>query len=255
MGLETYKNIQVVNGAAGDGGIALTNSLKVLADHEDGDGTDHSGIGSLTGDNSWEGNNTFVGDLYTTGDIEYQNTFWDDIRVPVLSTKLGGTKTPGFAKVLDNGVGSQGVFAYNFDDSTEEEVYFMCQIPHTWKEGTNLQAHVHWMPTVNGGAGEKVSWGLEYSWQSIGSVFGNTTLAYGDTPTTTGTLVADKHYLTEIADIDGSGHTFSSMLICRLFRDAGGVGGTDDYSNDATLLEFDFHYEIDSPGTSEEYVK
>lgn len=50
-------------------------------------------------------------------------------------------------------------------------------------------------------------------------------------------------------------NTVSSMLACRLFRDATGAGGTDDLDNDAGVLEFDFHYEIDTMGSRSEYLK
>ena len=47
----------------------------------------------------------------------------------------------------------------------------------------------------------------------------------------------------------------SAMLIGRVFRDATGAGGTDDYGADAILLEIDFHYEIDGFGSRDEYIK
>ena len=37
--------------------------------------------------------------------IIYTDTYWDDIRVPVFTTKKGGSKYPDFTKVLDNGAG------------------------------------------------------------------------------------------------------------------------------------------------------
>ena len=200
--------------------------------------------------------NYLAGVLAQDGEIELVDTVWEDLRVPVVSTRLGGTKDPDFAKVLDNGSSSQGVFTYLFDDSTEEELYFMCQIPHNYKHGTDLHAHVHWMPVANGSAGETVSWGLEYSLSELGATFGNTTLIYGDTPYPDETLVADRHYLTELGEIDGSSiDSVSAMLLCRVFRDTAGNGGTDDYGDDAALLEIDFHYEIDTLGSSSEYIK
>ena len=45
-----------------------------------------------------------------------------------------------------------------------------------------------------------------------------------------------KHYITDLTEIDGA-------------------GGTDDYVGDAGLMEFDFHIEIDSFGSHEEYTK
>jgi len=183
-------------------------------------------------------------------------THWDDLRVPINAIKLGGVNDPNFTKLLDNGSGSTGVYAYLFDKSAEEEVFFAVQIPHKWKQGTSIHPHVHWIPTVNGGVGTKVSWGLEYGFAEIGNVFGNTSIIYGNTSVPNEDPVANKHYLTELGVISMSGvRSVSSMLFCRLFRDAGGVGGTDDYDADVALAEFDFHYQIDSPGSRNEYTK
>lgn len=175
------------------------------------------------------------GTLSLVGDA----TAWEDLRVPVTSTKLGGSKDPDFAKVLDDGSGSQGVFAYLFSNTTEEEIYFDVQIPHSWKEGGTLYAHVHWSPTTAGAGG--VTWGLEYSWSNIGAVFGNTTLATVDD---TAAEAADTHQMTDAIEIDGTGKTHSSMMICRLYRDV--ADDNDTYAADVALLEFDFHFEVDA---------
>lgn len=178
-------------------------------------------------------------------------TVWEDLRVPVTSTKLSGSKDPDFAKAYDNAGGtSQGVFTYFFDKATEEEVYFSAQLPHTYKEGSDIIAHVHWFPVANGVSGRTVSWGLEYLWTNMGSTSGNTVIVYAnDTIQEDAVLAADKHYLTNFAALSGTGKTISSMLLCRIFRDATGAGLTDDYDNDVGLLEIDFHYEIDTTGS------
>lgn len=195
-----------------------------------------------------------TGDADFYGDVTYHDTFWDDLRVPLSSTKKAGSKEPEFKKALDNGLGSQGVMLEFFDKTTEEELYFECQMPHSWKEGTDIHAHVHFIPIANGSEGDVVSWCLEYSWASIGSVFSNTTIIGGNEHIPAdSSLVQNKHYLTELGEINGSGQTFSSMLICRVFRDAGGTLYTDDYDDEVGLLEIDFHYEIDKVGTDEEY--
>ena len=49
-------------------------------------------------------------------------TRYEDLRVPVTATKAGGSKEPGFIQVKDNGSGSQGVFAYAFDKTAEQEL-------------------------------------------------------------------------------------------------------------------------------------
>jgi hypothetical protein len=197
--------------------------------------------------------------VITTGEdaIRYDNTLWDDLRVPVSATVTGGTKIPGFSQFKDNGAGSTGVFVRWFDKALEEQLFFFAQMPHKYKLGTTIYPHVHWLPSVNGGAGTVVNWGLEYNFALIGGVFGNTTIisANAHTPVED-PLVADKQYITPLSTISGTGLTSVSAMICgRIFRDATGALGTDDYDADAGLLEIDFHYEIDSPGSREVYVK
>ena len=192
--------------------------------------------------------------VYLSGDA----TMWDDLRVPALATRVPTAAGPDFTQFKDNGAASTGVFLYWFDPAVEQQVYFTAQLPHDWAEGTDIECHVHWVSAdTAAGAGSDVSWGLEYTWSSMNAVFGNTTIIYGDEQSNgaTETLTVDKHYITELGVIDATGKTMSSMLVCRLFRDAGGNGGTDDYDDDAGLLEFDFHYQRDSLGSKEEYVK
>jgi len=175
---------------------------------------------------------------------------WEDLRVPLNTVKLGGND-PRFAVAFTNGAGSRGVFAYFFDKASVEEVFFAVQMPHGWKAESDITPHVHWFPKTNGAANATVSWGLEYNWTSIGGTIGNSSIIYTKT-TTSGdtTLAANKHYMSNFAAISGAGVTgVSPMLMCRLFRDATGVGQTDDYDDDAGLLEMDFHYQIDTMGS------
>jgi hypothetical protein len=198
--------------------------------------------------------------LITTGadGISYGDTFWDDIRVPLTASRAGGAKIPGFSVFLTNGAGSQGVYVNWFDAGLEEELFFAVQLPHNYKHGTDLHPHVHWVPKSGGALNAVVNWGLEYTIQQIGSTYGNTTIISSNAhiPAADTTLVASRHYLTGMGTISGSSiNSVSAMLIGRIFRDATGALGTDDYADDAGALEFDLHYEIDYPGSRDEYTK
>jgi hypothetical protein len=185
-------------------------------------------------------------------------TTWEDVRVPSVATKLGGSKDPGFTVFKDNGSSSQGVFVYWFDKASEEELYFMLQIPHTYKLESPIYPHVHWIPQTNGAENAVASWGLEYTWADVGETFGNTNILYANAHyPADASLVAGRHYLTSFAAIAGTGHDFvSSMLVCRIFRNATGAGSsTDDYDDDAGLLEIDFHIEQDTLGSRSEFAK
>lgn len=175
-------------------------------------------------------------------------TVWDDERVPLSVARPGaGIRSPGYQQYKTNGAGSQGVYAFHFDPAQEEEVFFSIQLPHGYKEGSSITPHVHWAPKDN--TTGTVIWGLEYHWQSMDGVFGNTTIIE-----VTETLLVgsqDKHIYTAFAPIVGTGQKISSILNCRLYRKA----ATDTYNADAVCFEFDVHYERNTMGSQEELVK
>jgi hypothetical protein len=167
---------------------------------------------------------------------------WDDLRVPMTSTKLGGSKDPHFALFLANG-GSQGVFAYHFDKASEEELYFSVQLPHGYALHTDIQPHVHWSVITAPAGGTTVRWGLEYTWADINGVYSAPLIIY---TTATDPVTRYKHILSSFSDIDGSSiGVVSSMLLCRIFRDV----ANDNFDEDAALLEIDFHYQSDTIGS------
>lgn len=181
--------------------------------------------------------------------------YWDDLRVSGSTLAGAGIHDPGWAKVGDNGAGSQGVYARAFDNGTEEELGFEVQLPHGYKPGTDICAHVHWQPTAAGTVGQVVCWGLEYRWADIGRPYGNTTIIHSNAHYPAHPILADDtHYLTDLGAITGSGHSLSSCLQCRLFRDAAGALATDSYGADAALIYVDFHYQIEQPGSRAEYT-
>lgn len=193
-------------------------------------------------------NTTFEddGSLVMYGDAKV----WEDLRVPVTSTRTSGSKDPGFSLFKNNGSSSQGVFTYWFDSSSEEELYFSAQMPHSW-DTYDITPHIHWIPKTNGSSGQTVRWGLEYTWANIGVAYSDTTILYTNTTTSSDTtLVAGKHYMSNFSAITPSSNQniLSSMLICRIFRDA--TSSTyDTYTDDAGLLEIDFHFCLNTLGS------
>jgi hypothetical protein len=176
---------------------------------------------------------------------------WEDLRFPVNAVSRLGTTDPDWVQFKDDGAGSVGVYALAFDGSgtRDEEVFFIAQIPHGWREGSTLRPHVHWSPT-DATAGN-VRWVLEYTVASIGGTFGNTSSL---TVNAASDQVAGKHQFDALGDITMAGKTISSILVCRLMREA--TDAADTYNNqDAILFEVDFHYEVDRPGSRQELVK
>jgi hypothetical protein len=224
--------------------IKLLNRFKVVMD---ADRPDAAGTGVLYLDTSdgrlyyddpaaspsaWLSVNTFFNEDFTV---------WDDVRVAAEATKPGSS-----SPTWTNFTGS--VSCWVFADSQSNYVEFSCQLPHKYKEESDIYPHVHWGPST--GVGGDVYWQLEYAWADIGSAFsGSTAITIADASSTT----ANDHQVASFAAIDGSGHGISSMLICKLTRL--GSHANDTLSTGANFYEFDFHIECDSVGSDQEFIK
>lgn len=200
---------------------------------------------------------------------------YDDVRVPATAVQGGGVKDPDFGSVLPAG----NLRTWRFDKNVVEELFFVVQFPHSFKEGSTIYPHIHWMP-VDTDTGSVV-WGLEYSWADVNGTFQAppvvtyttiapvtmlTTLAPTTAAPTTPPVDSDviyttdaadgvawKHQVTSFSPIDGAEFGISSMLVCRIFRAANSPHDT--YDADAALLEFDIHIVKDAAGSLNEFTK
>lgn len=173
---------------------------------------------------------------------------WEDNRIVPGFFQFAGSNDP--TQIGWQPGGSGATFqVYEFDAS--DEVFFTVQMPHNYKEGSDLKAHVHWTPGTNGNEEntKTVAWKLDYSWSNIGAAFG-ASATVDMTDTCSG--VDHQHELSPSATISGSGKTISSMLVCRLYRDTGDTWAG---STGPLLLEFDLHYQINSIGSVQETSK
>lgn len=176
---------------------------------------------------------------------------WDDLMVPgtaALNNPSAGVRQPSLAKWLDDGAGSPGIYLYQFSNTQEQDVFFAVQMPHSKLENSYVSPHVHWAPTT-AVAAKAVQWGMEYSWQNINGVFPASKIVYALGATDN---VANKHMLSEFADITLAGYSLSSFFVGRLFRD---VGVANNYGAAIVLLGFDLHIRKDTNGSQDEYLK
>jgi len=167
---------------------------------------------------------------------------WDDLRVPMTATKKGAANDPDFAAFKN------GTFAMLFDAAALQELFFQCQLPHSYKEGTDIYPHIHWAPSD--ATTGSVTWCLEYTWANIGDPFptASTITMYARSNQKT-----DAHQMNSWPPISGRGKAISSILSCRVYRYAS--DSFDTYAADAALLEVDFHYMVDTIGSQEELTK
>lgn len=185
-------------------------------------------------------------DRYYLSAIEY--VYWDDLRFDPTARNTGA-KAPSFA------LWKSGLYLYDFDNAaagSEKEVFFNVQMPHGWREGTEVYPHVHWLNKTAGGAGELIRWGLEYSVTAIGAAFPATTTIYGTTIEGGGLITTvDSHLITSFAPIAMTGNRISTVIVCRMFRNSSDAADT--YTGTAGLLYIDWHYQTGRPGSRNEY--
>jgi hypothetical protein len=200
-------------------------------------------------------NNNFVVEADGTVRMDADATTWNDLMIFPDATTRTGSNPPLYSKFLDNGSSSQGVFLNMFSASSEQELYFTVQIPHSYKIGTTLYPHVHWTTVSGTPSGSNVVWGLEYTVMQIGGNFPASTIIYAsnvipEIGTPSGTK---QHLINEFAPMSASGIGISTILVCRLFRATG--NSSDTFGNEVGLLGFDIHFQSDTFGSRTEFSK
>lgn len=166
------------------------------------------------------------------------NSRWDDYNVPLIIGKPTAGGKPDY---------DYSNCGYLFPQNDKTEILIVrAQMPHRYKEGTDIFPHVHWRQTAN----KQATFKLDYKWYNNGEVEPAdwTTYTMGTYAYTyvAGTL-AQINY--NANGISGVGKKISSILLCKLYRE------DNVYTGDALTDDFDIHMQIDSTGSSQEYIK
>lgn len=202
-------------------------------------------------------NNNLVVEADGTLRMDSTARVWNDIMVYPDATTREGSKPPVWGTVFKNDSGntSTGVYLWMFSQNQEQELHFSVQIPHDYKEGSELHPHVHWTTISGTPAGNNVVWGLEYTVISVGGNFPATTTLTTNSvhPDIGAPSGVGQHLVSEFSTISGSGLKISSILVCRLFRKAGDPSDT--FPGAVGFLGFDIHYQQDTQGSRQQWVK
>ena len=174
----------------------------------------------------------------------FGRVLWNDINIQSASFALGAV-----APDTINFFGAGGIRGLGFDgNATTERIHSSGEILHGYLEGSDIEFHVHWMPTTaNAG---NVKWQIEYTWINVDGTFSN--------PTTLTTIEAAggtewHHHYTDFVAIDGTGREIGSAIVFSLFRDP--TDGEDTYSDDAAFIQLGIHYQVDVYGSRQELIK
>ena len=182
----------------------------------------------------WEMSNTIK-------EFSLSESVYDDIYLPISITKLGATAPTWTAF---HGNISQYTFAIN------DYVQGSFELPHGYKEGTDLNIHTH-IVTNGAEASKEARYSFEYWIADSGESSTATVIITSDDKALTN---ADGvHEYIDMGDITGTGYKIGA-IVCFLFKRVALVGG-DSPSDDPFVVSVGCHYQIDTMGSSTETVK
>lgn len=164
---------------------------------------------------------------------------WSDIVVALHGAELHPTQSPQW-------IDYKGGRALQFSGTANQTIYFDCQLPHSYAEGTDLEFHVHAVHQVTETG--TVIWELTHSWANVGEVFPTQTTVSKTFPSHE---PQDVHGAGSVATLDGTGKKVSSILMCSLTR----KGAVDTSTSASLLIGVDFNFLMDTLGSREEYAK
>jgi hypothetical protein len=229
--------LAVARGGTGTG-TAATQHRVIVA----GAAGAHTSHAALTCD----GTTTTAGALDVTnatthrGDVQYIDTFWDDLVIPATAVNPPGGVGPASYNTTEA--------TLDFVNGADNRCDFTFQLPHRWKEGTSVYFHLHVLHSTNAAANTR--WTLSHRTTSIdGADPGWTT----DAAIILATPASTAHTILAIKTQAMSGHKISACLQYQLVRNGG--HGDDTYSGDVRMISADVHYEIDRPGSREILAK
>lgn len=168
---------------------------------------------------------------------------WRDFLVPASSFGAGAS-APDPITIIGN------LRGYGFDGGvTTEQMYTEIEINHDAKigvAGAVLRPHVHYAPST--GTVGTVLWQMEYAHMPANGTISAVTTA---TALSTTSGVTWSHAIVSFPTISAENYNIGDYMVIRLFRNP----TADTYPNDALFLGLGVHYQVDSNGSQQEYVK
>jgi len=175
---------------------------------------------------------------------------WDDMQVSISNLTIPAADYPDPA-LYNMGIGG-GVTFPVLGFALNEYIYFDVQTSHGMKLNSILDDHIHFILPNTTTIGNKFKFRLDVVAAAPNAVFA---VPAGSPYTKEHTVAANDnttHRILDIADIPAVNSGVSTIYKCKLTRVAASAG---EYGSDVYLLFTDCHYQVDSLGSREEYVK
>jgi hypothetical protein len=164
---------------------------------------------------------------------------YDDIILPLMSGKIPASNYPDWASFTTN------TAAYKF--GVDEYIDCMAEVPHDYKEGTDLIIHVHFVLSAATAQEEKVQFIAYYSIGDAMEAMAAEANGSGESTIANGT--ADKsHILLNLKTITGTNYKIGAIINIRLKRIAKSAGGNE-LTAEPFVMSVGVHYQIDTLGS------
>jgi hypothetical protein len=169
-------------------------------------------------------------------------TVYNDSQVPPTVFRTGGTSLT-LAEL------TTGIYAHRFDAT--DSIHFNIQFPHSMKLNSKISPHLHLVNKAAIVGAADVTFSFTWTWANINGVFpavtpdANKVISFADADALTHKLLS----FADITPVAGQGG-LSSILIGVLTRENAGY-----VTDNIFHMGFDIHYEIDTLGSREEFIK
>lgn len=193
------------------------------------------------------GDQSVTGTL-TVGGLRLSDTSFEDLKFSATAVDIDKNSTRYRFDATNMGI--------VFDDDaryTEEQVSMIGQMPHAAKAEAAIHPHIHW---IQDHETTLPNWLLGYRITNNGAAPGSFTLLTPESHIFTYTS-GDLLQISSFGDIAMTGATISCILEFKLWNDTANTSTefAGAVAKAALFKEFDVHYEIDSFGSNEEFVK
>lgn len=169
-------------------------------------------------------------------------TVYKDQFQGALGLRVGGT-APTFAAFKSN------IYGYSFSASAQNEMHGSFELQHDYKEGTDIEVHVHWSPI--GTDNKNIVWGFQYTVANMETeVFPAVTVI---TAIDAAAGVDATHQLLSIGTISGVGRKIGDVIPFMVYRNA--ADAADTFTGAAFLHQVGLHYQADTIGSRTISVK
>lgn len=172
---------------------------------------------------------------------------YKDLICGLFSGKAGTSNVPTWAALVGN------ITAYRF--AADDYLETSAEVQHDYKEGTEIEVHVHWATNGVDADDRAVKWEVEYSIANMNTgAFSASVVLTGQTTITAGTTDHTHLYTSMTATIAGAGRKIGDVILARVRRIAA-TGGLSAPSANPFGLQVGFHYQSDTVGSRQVGIK